>query len=71
MSFVSTSDLRERLELWRAIAEHYRDRQECNLIHGHIITAAAIDLGADGVEACIEDIEELIAEAEGLPTVQS
>jgi hypothetical protein len=27
--------------------------------------AAAIDFGADGVETCIEDIEELIAAAEG------
>jgi len=67
-TLVSTEELRSCLELWYAMAEHYRDRHENNLIHGHLITAAAIDLAAEGVESCIDNLEELIAAAEGTET---
>ena len=62
---ISASDLEERLELWREIAICLRDRHEYALINGKGVLAAAIDFGADGVEACIHDVEELICAARG------
>jgi hypothetical protein len=62
---ISSADLEERLALWRAIAEMNRDKHESALIHGQGVLAAAIDFGADGLEQCISDIEELITAAGG------
>jgi hypothetical protein len=64
-TFISSSDLEERLELWKQIAIMQRDKHEEALIHGRGVLAAAVDFGADAVETCIRDIEELIGESRG------
>lgn len=64
-TYISSADLEERLALWREIAVLFRDRHEAALIHGNTRLATAIDFGADGVETCIGDIEELLSAARG------
>lgn len=65
ITYVSSFDLEERLALWREIAVMFRDKHESALIHGNTRLATAIDFGADGLETCIEDVEELLALSRG------
>ena len=64
-TFISSTDLEERLALWREIVIMQRDKHEEALIHGKGHLAIAVDFGADAVETCIADVEELIREARG------
>lgn len=62
---IAASDLEERLATWREIANLFRDRHEYALINGRTILAASINFGANAVETCIRDVEELLREARG------
>jgi hypothetical protein len=64
-TFISSTDLEDRLETWRERAVLFRDRHEAALIHGKGTTALAIDFGADELERCIGDIQTLIRAARG------
>jgi len=64
-TFISSTDLEERLALWREIAAMQRDKHEQALIHGRGQLAIAVDFGADAIETCIADVEELIRDARG------
>ena len=68
ITYISSSDLEERLALWREIAVMFRDKHESALIHGNSRLATAIDFGADGLETCIRDVEELLAVSRGEST---
>jgi hypothetical protein len=64
-TFISSTDLEERLALWREIAAMQRDKHEQALILGRRQLAIAVDFGADAIETCIADVEELIRETRG------
>lgn len=64
-TFISSTDLEERLALWREIAAMQRDKHEQALILGRTQLALAVSFGADVIETCIADMEELIREARG------
>lgn len=65
-TLISTVDLQERLVVWRAVAECYRDKHEQALIRGNSTLAIAVDFGAQGTETCIADLEKLIGEEKEL-----
>lgn len=64
-TYISSSDLEDRLETWKAIATLFRDRHEMMLIHGRSTTALAINFGANTIEDCIVDIEKIISDSRG------
>ena len=64
-TFISSTDLEERVALWREIAIMQRDKHEQALVLGRRQLAIAVDFGADAIETCIGDIEELIRETRG------
>lgn len=64
-TYISSSDLEDRLETWRAIANLFRDRHEMMLIHGRSTTALAIAFGSSTIEDCISDIEKIISDSRG------
>lgn len=67
-TYISSTDLQDRLETWRAIATLFRDRHEMMLIHGRSTTALAINFASITLEECITDIEKIISDSRGEAT---